>query len=160
MTPMDPGAGVGLGEAVSNAPTWVQWITGGGMTALILGLLGFVVKRNRSSANLEDATNDVTVETVKSQRDRINELTTQLRESMQRELAAVQAQIQAEGNAARSALQAERASRAAAEASHAAVTARAEAEQARTRLESHRTYIAHLRQLLSANNVEVPPLPE
>lgn len=130
----------------------------GGVVTIITTLIALVYRNRKSGQDLEDATNDVSRETLFSARARITELETANRALLEEIGKTTTAQIASEGNAQRSAIQAELASEAATRASEAATRAAAEAEDSRRRLSIMQAYVKQLRaQMISAG---LEPLPE
>jgi len=132
----------------------------------VLGLGGWLMKRQRSANSLEDRTNDLTVETLESARAYMREQDTKiegLQGQVQAMLGEVQkatlAQIQSEGAAQRAAIQASLAGEASERAQEAAARAREEATEARRLLTITQAYVRQLRSAMIAAGIEPPPEP-
>lgn len=132
----------------------------------VLGLGGWLIRRQRSTNSLEDRTNDLTVETLESARAYMREQDTKiegLQAQVQSMLGEVQkatlSQIQSEGAAQRAAIQASLADEAAARAREAATRAQEEASEARRLLTISQAYVRQLRSAMIAAGIEPPPEP-
>ena len=139
---------------------------GGVMTAiisvgstLVLALLGYAFKRGRSGANLEDAQNEVSVETIVSQRARIRELEEQVKQLLTDNLTATRAALTSEMQAERAAAQAALATEAAERAQAAAQAALAEATEAKRLSTVRKAYIVQLIEKMRQAGMDIPPEP-
>lgn len=127
--------------------------------SIILAFVGKTIKDRMSAQRLEDASNNITVESLSSCRTRIAELEArirelegQARESLQETIASARSLILAERNASDAAAKAEYAAALAED-------ARRDADNARVLLDRQRAYIARLRQAMLEAGL-TPPEPD
>lgn len=119
---------------------------------LILALIGKAIKDRMSGQRLEDASNNITVESLTSARERIRELETQLREALQQTINDTRALISAERAASDAATKAE-------QASALAEDARRDADTTMLLVVRQRAYIARLREAMLSHGLS-PPEPD
>lgn len=129
------------------------------VSTLVLTLLGYAFKRQRSGANLEDAQNEVSVETIVSQRARIRELEEQVKQLLTDNLTATRAALTSEMQAERAAAQAALATEAAERAQAAAQAALAEATEAKRLSTVRKAYIVQLIEKMRQAGMDIPPEP-
>lgn len=121
---------------------------------IILALIGKAIKDRMSGQRLEDASNNITVESLTSARERIRELEGQLREALQQTIHDSRTIITAERAASDAAAKAE-------QAAALAEDARRDADNTMALVTRQRVYIARLREaMLSAGLTPPEPDPE
>lgn len=143
-------------EAGENAWKWVATVSVG----IVTTLLGLAYKNRSSSQGLEDATNKTTIETLKTQRERIRELEEQIKSLFEDLQAANRAQLDSEAMASRAGVNAELAEQAAARAMEAAKAARAEADRAHQIARVRAVHIRKLRSIIVDAGLPLPDLTE
>jgi uncharacterized membrane protein YheB (UPF0754 family) len=146
------------GEPAEGKTIYVTLVSA--VVATMLGLIGWIIKNRTSSQRVEDAANQLTVESLGSARDRIKELESQLRDSLNREIANSQAQIAASSAAQRAAIQAEHAERLVEAIQRTAEAARKEADATRALLTRAVAYYKELRALMITAGLTPPSEPE
>lgn len=119
---------------------------------IILALIGKAIKDRMSGQRLEDASNNITVESLTSARERIRELEAQLREALQQTIADSRSIISAERAASDAAAKAE-------QAAALAEDARRDADNTMAVVIRQRAYISRLREAMLAAGLS-PPEPE
>jgi hypothetical protein len=129
-------------------------------STLVLTLLAYAFKRGRSGANLEDAQNDVSIETIVSARARIKELEEQVKALLNDGLQASRAQVASELAAERAGAQASLAQEAAQRANIAARAAKEEVEEVRKLAYQRKLYINTLINAMRAAGMDIPPEPQ
>lgn len=121
---------------------------------IILALIGKAIKDRMSGQRLEDTSNNITVESLTSARERIRELEVQLREALQETITSARSLIAAERSASDAAAKAE-------QAAALAEDARRDADSTMALVAQQRVYIARLREaMLSAGLTPPEPDPE
>src|SRR5690606_27508297 len=119
---------------------------------IILALIGKAIKDRMSGQRLEDASNNITVESLTSARERIRELEGQLRDALQETITSARALIAAERAANDAAAKAE-------QAAALAEDARRDADNTMALVVRQRAYIARLREAMIAAGL-TPPEPD
>lgn len=153
-----PVTGGVTGMMGSEGSGWVTAVVSA-VSTVVLTLLGLAFKRGRSTAAVEDAQNEVSVETIVSQRARIKELEEQVKLLLTDNLVATRAQLTSEMQAERAAAQAQLAHEAAERAQQAAQNALAEATEAKRLSGVRKAYIVELVERMRAAGMEIPAEP-
>ena len=155
---MPPSGGSDIGALDSGDGGWIKAVVVGAF-GIVTTAIGLLYKKNRSGQSLEDATNDITVETLQSARLYIVELENKNKAMLTEMSSLVRAQLDSEAAASRAAVQASLASEAAVRAQEAATRAQTEATETRRLLASSQAYVRLMRSAMIAAGVEVPPEP-